>query len=277
MGRHWTPTGVLAGVGGELKPTLAGTNLTVADGAAWVDGHFAELLGTQVLTVTANGLAVVRFDPAANSAELVYRDGVSTPTQSPTGVYEMPVAQIIGSALADRRPLIGPAGSLAGAQLSMSAPIPLTGAATPIGWDIEKWDTHGFHTTAANSRLTLPAGTAGLHTVSCNLNVAANAVGNARTMLLYLNGANYPGAVWKVPPNAASPAWGFGGFEMALNDGDSLQIYVSHDAGVSLNVGPGYFSIRKVAELPTAPTPGLLTRDQEAEAKPGPDEEAQPK
>lgn len=107
MARHWAPTGVAPGVGGELKPTLAFPNLTVADGAAWVDGHYAELLGSQVLAATANGIAVVRFDPAANMAELVWRDGVTTPAQSPTGVYEMLVAQVTGSVLVDRRAMAG--------------------------------------------------------------------------------------------------------------------------------------------------------------------------
>jgi hypothetical protein len=103
MGRHWQHTSVCPGVGGELKPTLAGTTLTVADGAAWVDGHFCEMLSQQTLSASANGIAVIRFDPIANSAELVYRDGVSTPTQSPTGIYEMVIGQITASVLSDRR------------------------------------------------------------------------------------------------------------------------------------------------------------------------------
>jgi hypothetical protein len=57
-----------------------------------------------VLTVTANGLTVVRFDPAANTADLIYRDGATTPNQSPTGIWETPIAQIVGSALRDVRP-----------------------------------------------------------------------------------------------------------------------------------------------------------------------------
>ena len=105
MARHWAPTEVAPGVGNELYPTLAFPNLTIDHGAFWIDGHYAELLGSQVLAVTANGLVVVRFDPAANTAELLYRDGVSTPAQDPNGVYEMPVAQIAGSALVDVRPL----------------------------------------------------------------------------------------------------------------------------------------------------------------------------
>lgn len=104
MGRLWTPSAVMMGAGGDMVPSLAGTNLTVKAGAAWVDGHYCELLGDQVLTVSANGLAVVRFDPAANTAELLWRDGASTPAQSPTGTWELPIAKVAGSVLTDVRP-----------------------------------------------------------------------------------------------------------------------------------------------------------------------------
>jgi hypothetical protein len=109
MARGWQPTGVNVGTGGELAPTLAFPNLTVKSGSAWVDGAYCELLGDQVLAVTANGLCVVRFDPAANTAQLLYLDGASTPSQSPTGIYEMAVAKITGSTLTDARNLLLPA------------------------------------------------------------------------------------------------------------------------------------------------------------------------
>jgi len=109
MARYWQPSGVVSG----LSPSLAYPNLTIQAGTCWVDGHFCELLGSQVLTVTANGLAVVRFDPAANTAELLYRAGATTPQQSPTGVYEIPIAVIAGSALTvDARALVDPAGGM---------------------------------------------------------------------------------------------------------------------------------------------------------------------
>lgn len=114
MGRVWAPTGAVVGVGGGLAPSLAFPNLTVKSGAAWVDGHYTELPGDQVLPVTANGIAVVRFDPAANTAELLWRDAVSTPTQNPTGVWEFVVAQVTGSALTDKRSFTGGAGVVAG-------------------------------------------------------------------------------------------------------------------------------------------------------------------
>jgi hypothetical protein len=99
MGRLWAPSGIA----GNMTPTLAYPNLTIQPGAAWVDGHYAELASSQVLTATTNGLAVVRFDPAANTAELLWRDGVSVPAQSPTGVWELPIAKTVGGVLTDLR------------------------------------------------------------------------------------------------------------------------------------------------------------------------------
>lgn len=108
MGRIWAPSAVVAGVGSDLAPTLAMPNLTVQAGAAWVDGHYTELPNSQVITATANGLAVVRFDPAANTAELLWRDAVSVPTQNPTGTWELPIAKTVGSVLTDLRVLYAP-------------------------------------------------------------------------------------------------------------------------------------------------------------------------
>ncbi len=101
MARHWTASGVLAGVGSGMQPSLAFPNLTVKAGAAWVDGHYAELLGDQVLAVTANGIVVVRFDPAANTAELLYRDGITTPTQTTGGTWNR---WLFDDGLGDDRP-----------------------------------------------------------------------------------------------------------------------------------------------------------------------------
>jgi len=103
MGRLWTPSSVATGVANELAPTLAYPNLTIKAGAAWVDGHYCELATAQTLTVTANGLAVVRFDPAANSAQLLWRDGVSTPAQDPNGVWELPLYKTVGGVGTDLR------------------------------------------------------------------------------------------------------------------------------------------------------------------------------
>lgn len=110
MGRVWAPSGVVAGQGSEMLPTYASGSVTVRAGACWVDGHYCELASTQSVTVTATGIVVVRFDPAANTADLLYRDGVTTPSQSPTGTWELLIASMSGSVMTDRRGrLINPA------------------------------------------------------------------------------------------------------------------------------------------------------------------------
>ena len=54
MARYWAPTGVAAGIGGEMEPSLAASTITVKSGAAWVDGHYVEQATDQTLTATAN-------------------------------------------------------------------------------------------------------------------------------------------------------------------------------------------------------------------------------
>lgn len=103
MARHWAPSGIAAGVGNEMAVSLAYPNLTVQAGAAWVDGHWCELTSPQVLAVTSNGLAVIRVDPVANTAELLWRDGATTPTQVPNGTWELPIAKTTGNVLTDLR------------------------------------------------------------------------------------------------------------------------------------------------------------------------------
>jgi hypothetical protein len=104
MARLWTNSGVKTNA--DLQPTLAaGPTINVAAGQCWVDGHFCELTAPASVPVTAGpGILVVRFTPADNHAELLYRDGVSVPTQTdPT--YEMTVAFMSGGTMFDRRGL----------------------------------------------------------------------------------------------------------------------------------------------------------------------------
>jgi hypothetical protein len=99
MARYWVPSGVTSG----LTPALiAGPSITVQIGAAWLDGHYAELTAPATVPVSANGLLVLRFTPADNRCELLYRDGASTPTQTdPT--WELPLAKMTAGAMTDLR------------------------------------------------------------------------------------------------------------------------------------------------------------------------------
>jgi hypothetical protein len=121
MARLWVPSIVDESLGAtSLQPTLvAGPTINVAAGACWVDGHYCELASPSSVAATANGLAVVRFTPADNHAELVYRDGVTVPTQT-LATWELPIAQMTAGAMADRRGLLtvgaiasGPANAVA--------------------------------------------------------------------------------------------------------------------------------------------------------------------
>src|SRR5215510_10942152 len=104
MARLWTNTGVenLA----TLTPTLAaGPVVNVTAGRCWVDGHLCELTAPAAVPVTAGpGILVVRFTPADNHAELVYRDGVSVPTQT-DATFEMPLILMSGGSMFERRAL----------------------------------------------------------------------------------------------------------------------------------------------------------------------------
>ncbi len=109
MARLWVPSGIddtplgVAGGGGALAPTLvAGPTINVAAGGCWMDGHYAEIVTPSSVPATANGLLVVRFTPADNHAELLYRDAATQPTQT-LATWELPIAQMAAGALTDRR------------------------------------------------------------------------------------------------------------------------------------------------------------------------------
>ena len=105
MARLWVPSGVEETVYGptSLQPSLvAGPTINVAQGACWVDGHYAELTPGVGVPATANGLLVVRFTPADNRAELLYRDAVTVPTQT-DATWELAIASMTAGAITDRR------------------------------------------------------------------------------------------------------------------------------------------------------------------------------
>ena len=126
MARLWAPSAVVKGAGSELAPTLAFPNLTIATGAAWLDGHYTELAASTVLTATANGLAVARVDPTINKAEIVWRDGATTPTQTPEGIWELPLYKTVASVGTDLRVL---------AEAVIPSP-PYTPPASDPGWSV---------------------------------------------------------------------------------------------------------------------------------------------
>jgi hypothetical protein len=118
MARPWVPSGVDSsllglGAGNGLAPTLAaGPTINVTAGGCWLDGHYAELATPASIPATANGLLVVRFTPADNHAELLYRDAAVTCTQT-LATWELPVAQMVAGAMNDIRWFANTSGELA--------------------------------------------------------------------------------------------------------------------------------------------------------------------
>jgi hypothetical protein len=112
MAKLWAPSGVVARTLNEMNPTLVGgPAIRVDTGAVWIDGHYAENPVAATIASVGDGLLVCRFDPATGTAELVYRPGVTTPTQT-VATWEVPIAQILAGALVDRRAFASVEGDL---------------------------------------------------------------------------------------------------------------------------------------------------------------------
>lgn len=170
MARLWTPSGVAFGLAPAL---IAGPAISVQPGAGWLDGHYAELPAAANITASANGLLVLRFTPADNRCELLYRDGVTTPTQTdPT--WELPIAQMVAGALIDRRGAFvsGWSNQIVNVASNAGAAIAATGAGPP-------------YTALPNSTLQLPAGLWFLQAIF-DINVVTAAGGNIARGIIYL-------------------------------------------------------------------------------------------
>ena len=245
MGRIWTPSGVVDNVSGELVPSLAFPNLTVQAGAVWVDGHYAELTGSQVLTVTANGLVVVRFDPAANSAELLYRDGASTPNQSPTGVWELPVAKLVGSVMTDLR------GALVNPALDQEVSRRLSGVgAMGQTTSLANVQVFGGGTTAAIGAATAP--TVGRYLALVEAACFSTAGISTANLDIFCTetGIHSPGAGYAVPVGVAQsttiPISMMGYFDFAVPGVYSFSIAGVLTAGTSFYIGHRTLTLLRV-------------------------------
>ena len=103
--------GVIVGKGLELEPFAdsTGLNVKVKSGQALVRGHYYNSTAEETLSVSAASganpridLLVARLDPTANSIILALVTGTPAssptapaPTQTESGVYELPLAQVL--------------------------------------------------------------------------------------------------------------------------------------------------------------------------------------
>jgi len=259
MGRLWVPSGVEdspLGVGGgfgSLAPTLvAGPTINVAIGSAWLDGHYAELTAPASVPATANGLLVVRFTPADNHAELLYRDAATAPTQTAT-TWELAIAQMTAGAIADRRQF---------ARYGGIYPTPAcilrttSGVSYPNGTSLMLWnasnssevvDTHNMHDPAVNpSRITIPV--RGVYGLALNhLGWGASTAGTYR----YLKIQNQSAAVLvssRIPVQAAMAGTATNADQSVYTEyifaaGEYVEGVVIQDSGAALTLTGAQFAV----------------------------------
>lgn len=108
-------------------------------------------------------------------------------------------------------------------------------AYTAISFDAASFDSNGFWSAGAPTRLTVPAGGDGVYIVSTEAHWQASAVGN-RGLALHVNGASYEGQVFG--PNCGGVGQPFQGFakQVELVAGDYVEIQAFQDSGGALNV-----------------------------------------
>ena len=111
---------------------------------------------------------------------------------------------------------------------------------TAMLWDVENYDTSGFHSTSTNTdRITIPSGEAGYYLITGNVNWATNATGFRNGTFRVNNNAAIIGAVVYIQPyNIAGTE---NSMEMTtvfyLNVGDYVTFNVYQDSGGNLNTG----------------------------------------
>jgi microcystin-dependent protein len=133
MARNWVVggSGVLALYLNQCIPSLFGSTVTVGTGAVWADGFYGEIDSPKTLTISGNGMVVARMDPVAQVINVVFVANQTVPTQTPTGIYEVPIAQVTGTTLTDLRALLQPTINLA---LPTGMISPFAGPIAPVGW-----------------------------------------------------------------------------------------------------------------------------------------------
>ena len=256
MGRLWVPSGVdysplgIGGGSGALAPTLAaGPTINVAVGGCWLDGHYAELTAPASVPATANGLLVVRFTPADNHAELLYRDAVTVPTQTVSS-WELPIASMTAGAISDARRFV----QFGGNQLVPTCILRTTGAIThpqgtltiPYGAGTETVDTHNMHDTVTNNSY-IVAPVRGIYHAQAYATWSATDNGNYRICGI----VNTAGAYMA---QAQGTLWGGGSLVASVHvfmaAGDYLRHNVVRDGTAAMSVAGAQFSMTLVAPAP---------------------------
>jgi len=97
MARLWYGSGVVPSYLNALRPSLAGSVVTIQTGAVWIDGYYGESDSPKTVGVTGAGMVVARMDPTARSIACFFVPGQTVPTQNQNGIYEIPLMSITGT------------------------------------------------------------------------------------------------------------------------------------------------------------------------------------
>jgi microcystin-dependent protein len=127
MARLWYGSGIVPNYLNSMAPSLAGSVVTVAPGAVWLDGFYGESSTSKPFTISGSGLIVAHMDPASNQITIAWAPGVTGPTQTPTGIYEVAIARITSGAMVDIRQFASP-GIPSGVMWEFG------GGTPPLGW-----------------------------------------------------------------------------------------------------------------------------------------------
>ena len=274
MARLWVPSGIdmQPGAVTSLQPTLvAGPTINVAAGACYVDGHYCELSAPASVNVTANGLLVVRFTPADNHAELLWRDAATTPTQTdPT--WELPIASMTAGAMTDLRcpARLGGNSAVPSIVLRSTAAHVAVHGTTAIQFNAsnsaEGTDPYGMHDPASNpEKVFLPW--PGVYNVAFFVAWAATTAGQYRQAYIRnLQGTTITQQLLPVvtaTPNAMSAplsgALDYVSTGPISGNQDWVGIQVAQDSGVSLNVNTFCLSVHWIGPAPRPGAPVSMT------------------
>lgn len=103
MARYFYGSGIIPTIGNQLRGTLAGSVVTIQTGGGWFDGFYGENDSNKNVSVSGNGMVVARMDPNARTISFVFVPNQTVPTQSLTGLFELPILQISGTTATDIR------------------------------------------------------------------------------------------------------------------------------------------------------------------------------
>lgn len=116
---------------------------------------------------------------------------------------------------------------------------------TKVQFDTEVWDSDGFYSAAAASRITIPADFDGIYEILGWAKFAANATG-VRSASIYKNNAEIDGGA-KLAAAASGVTFVSCRAIESLVAGDYIELNVFHDRGSALDISGAFLSLVKVA------------------------------